>query len=65
MTDPILRELFHNCALVAYVEEARERGSWPRVHATRERAYRLFEEEHRRERIDSPRALCHEASPET
>ena len=55
MSESILRELFHNCALVAYVEEARAQGSWPDSAATRERAYLLFEREHARERIDKPR----------
>lgn len=54
MSDPILRELFHNCALVAFVEEARAKGGWPDVTATRDRAYRLYELENARERHPPP-----------
>jgi len=43
-TDWILDDLFHGCALRAFLEQAsREQGS-PDPEATRRRAYRLYEE---------------------
>ncbi len=35
---------FHSCALLAYVEVARETGRWPDSELTRIRAYRLYEQ---------------------
>jgi len=45
-----LRDLFHNCALVAFVEEARAQGTWPDCEATRQRAFALYEQELHREK---------------
>lgn len=42
--DDIISDLFHNCALVAFVEEARAQQGWPDCEATRRRAYALYEE---------------------
>lgn len=41
--DPILDDLFHGCALCAFVEEARRTGTWPDPEATRRAAYDLYE----------------------
>src|SRR5262245_61604190 len=41
--DGVLDDLFHGCALAAFVEEARFRQGWPDVEATRRRAFRLYE----------------------
>jgi hypothetical protein len=41
--DP-LDDLFHGCALAAYVELAVECGGVPNVNATRRLAYRYYEE---------------------
>jgi hypothetical protein len=48
MTEPddILNDLFHSCALRAYLEQAAIDQSWPPDSAaTRDRAYRLYEAE--------------------
>ena len=42
--DDILDDLFHGCAVQAYIEQARLQQSWPDQEATRLRAYRLYEE---------------------
>ena len=44
MTDDILDDLFHFCALRAYLEEAAETGGRPDSEATRQRANRLYED---------------------
>jgi hypothetical protein len=45
MSDDILDDLFHGCALAAYLEVAAETGQWPPdSELTRIRAYRLYEE---------------------
>jgi hypothetical protein len=43
MTD-ILDDLFHGCALVAYVEAANACRGWPDSETVRRLAYRLYEE---------------------
>lgn len=43
-TDSILDDLFHGCALRAYVDEAAAVKGWPDPEATRLRAYRYYEE---------------------
>ena len=43
--DPILDDLFHACALEAFVQESRSVGGWPHSEAVKQRAYRLYEEE--------------------
>jgi hypothetical protein len=44
--DDILDSLFHGCALAAYLDQAAEDGGWPPdSEATRQRAYRYYEEE--------------------
>jgi hypothetical protein len=49
MTD-ILDDLFPHCALWAWVEVYEETGQWPPdPELTRQRAYRLFETEKRKE----------------
>jgi hypothetical protein len=42
--DEILDDLFHGCALAAYVELAVECGGIPDEEVTRQRAYRYYEE---------------------
>ncbi len=42
--DDILGELFHGCALAAFVDQAIEEGRPPDSEATRRRAYRYYEE---------------------
>lgn len=42
--DDILDDLFHGCALAAYVELARACGGIPDSEATRRLAYRYYEE---------------------
>lgn len=48
MTEPldssIIDDLFHGCALAAFVEQARARGAWPCPDATRRRANQLYEQ---------------------
>jgi hypothetical protein len=43
MTGSILDDLFHGCALVAFVEQSRQEQGWPQPEATRQRAYDLYE----------------------
>lgn len=42
--DTILDDLFHGCALAAFVEQAIAEGGWPGPTATRDRAYRRYEQ---------------------
>jgi len=48
MSDEFLDDLFHGCALVAYIEQARAQQDWPNCEATRIRAFALFEEQLRK-----------------
>ncbi len=43
-SDEILDDLFHACALAAFLEQAAEQGGWPDPELTRLRAYRMYEE---------------------
>jgi hypothetical protein len=45
MKDDILDDLFHGCALAAYLDQAAADGGRPDSEATRRRAYRYYEEE--------------------
>lgn len=45
MSDDILDDLFHGCAFVAFLKEARIRQDWPDVVAIRRRAFALYEAE--------------------
>jgi hypothetical protein len=40
----IFDDLFHGCALAAFIDQSIEQGSLPDMEATRRRAYRLYEE---------------------
>ena len=40
-----LGDLFHACALVAYLEEAQACQGWPESELTKRRAYALYEAE--------------------
>ena len=42
--DSLLDDLFHGCALAAYLDQAVAEGGWPGSDATRMRAYRYYEE---------------------
>jgi hypothetical protein len=42
--DDILDDLFHGCAFAAFVEQAIKEGGPPNSEATRQRAYRLYED---------------------
>jgi hypothetical protein len=42
--DSIWSDLFHLCALVAFVEQAAAEQGWPDAEATRRRAFQLYEE---------------------
>lgn len=42
--DPMIADdLFHGCAITAFVELARLAGGWPSSEATRRRSYALYE----------------------
>jgi len=41
--DPIWSDLFHHCALVAFLEQAIAEQGWPDPEMTRQRAYRMYE----------------------
>jgi hypothetical protein len=43
--DDILDSLFHGCAWAAYIDKAVIEGCAPDLEATRQRAYRYYEEE--------------------
>lgn len=43
-SDEILDDLFHACAFTAFLEQARAQQGWPDSNATRQRAYRLYEQ---------------------
>jgi hypothetical protein len=44
--DDILDSIFHGCAVAAWIDEAAASGQWPPdSEATRQRAYRYYEEE--------------------
>jgi hypothetical protein len=44
MTADILDDLFHHCALAAFVDQAAIEQGWPSSEATKQRAYRYYEE---------------------
>lgn len=47
MTDApldILDDLFHGCALTAFLDQAQAEQGWPSREITRQRAYRYYEE---------------------
>jgi hypothetical protein len=43
-SDDILDDLFMGCALAAFLEQAEAQQGWPDPEATRQRAYRLYED---------------------
>jgi hypothetical protein len=48
MTQDILDDLFHSCALTGWLQIAQETGQWPPdSELTRRRAYELYEAEKR------------------
>jgi hypothetical protein len=42
--DDILDDLFHSCALAAFLDEAKHSGGWPASEATRRRAFAYYEQ---------------------
>lgn len=44
-SDPILDDLFHGVIWAAYVQQAREQQGWPDPEKTRQRAYKIYEDE--------------------
>ena len=70
LADDILDDLFHGCALAAYLEQARLQQTWPDSEQTRRRAFRLFEEQlarsprHNRIDVSEPETLPCKASHE-
>ena len=70
--DDILDDLFHGCALAAFVEQAHLQKSWPDREETRRRAFRLYEEQlarmplHKRMDEARPEALrCNASADES
>lgn len=57
MTHDPLDDLFHACALEAFLEQAQIQKAWPDEEATRRRAFSLYEEtlakKHGRRRLRS------------
>lgn len=43
-SDSILDDLFHGCAIAAFVEQASAERGWPEPEATRQLAFRRYEE---------------------
>lgn len=43
-SDDFWDNLFHSCALVAFVEQAKAEQGWPDATATRRRAYQYYED---------------------
>jgi hypothetical protein len=43
--DDLLDDLFHGCALRAFLEQAHADQAWPDPEATRQRAYAYYEQE--------------------
>jgi len=41
----VLDDLFHGCALTAFLEQAAVQQTWPDREATRKRAFSLYEEQ--------------------
>ena len=44
LDDDIFDDLFHGCALAAFVEQSRLQQDWPDREQTRQRAIRLYEQ---------------------
>jgi hypothetical protein len=42
--DAILDDLFHGCALTAFVEQAMAQQDWPDSESTRQRAFKTYED---------------------
>lgn len=42
--DELLDDLFHGCAVAAYIEVARQQAGPPCAETTRQRAYELYEQ---------------------
>jgi hypothetical protein len=54
MPTDILDDLFHGCALHAFVERAQVEQGWPDTEATRRLAYRLYEDQIAAKNAKSP-----------
>ncbi len=71
LDEDIFDDLFHGCALAAFVEQGHLQKAWPDREQTRRRAFQLYEERlartERHNRIDEarPKALpCNATSEE-
>ena len=53
MSDDFFDDLFHGCALIAFIKQARAQRDWPDCEATRTRAFALFEEQLRKKHDSS------------
>ena len=62
--DDILDSLFHGCAWAAYVEQMAADGRWPPdAEATKQRAFRYYEEELAKKNRAKENSARREASP--
>lgn len=43
--DPIWDDPFHACAFAAFITQAREEQGWPDPEKTRQKAYKLYEDQ--------------------
>ena len=51
MAADIFTDPFHHCAVFAFVEQAVAQGGWPDAEPTRQRTYKLYENEKRKESL--------------
>jgi hypothetical protein len=56
----VLDDLFHGCALAAFVEQACRAGGWPESETVRQRAYDLYEQSLSERSRRPDRQQCHE-----
>ncbi len=54
-SDSILDEPFHAAAFAAFVQQAREQQGWPDSEKTRQRAYKLYEDQKKVDEAIKPR----------
>jgi hypothetical protein len=45
LDDSLWEDIFHGCAWVAYIDEARLQHGWPDAESVRRRAFAYYEEE--------------------
>lgn len=56
--DDLFDDLFHGCALTAFLQQSIHQRDWPCPEATRRRAYRLYEDALAAKNGSSKRATC-------